>query len=152
MKYLILILTIFISVSNLYSQIENPEYDSTLAQKVGADDWGMKSFIMVVLKTGKAQITDSVKRAEMFRGHFDNINKLAEAGKMVLAGPIGKNENTYRGIFVFDVATIEEAKELIKGDPTIVNGIFDVEFYKWYASAALLELNNIHKKISKQKP
>lgn len=145
-------LMIFISISNLHSQIENPEYDSTLAQKVGADDLGMKTFIMVILKTGKVQITDSVKRAEMFRGHFDNINKLAEAGKMVLAGPIGKNDNTYRGIFVFDVATIEEAKELIQGDPTIVNGVFDVEFYKWYASAALLEINAIHKKISKKKP
>lgn len=151
MKYCILFF-VFLIGFNLLAQEENPDFDAELAEKLGADDLGMKTYIMVILKTGSAQISDTNKRKEMFRGHFDNINKLAEQGKMVLAGPIGKNEKTYRGIFVFNVANEEEAKKLMDGDPTIVNGIFDVEYYKWYASAALNEINNIHKKISKKKP
>jgi len=152
MKYLVIFILI-LSVFNFSNgQDENPDFDKNLAEKLGADDWGMKSYIFVVLKTGSVQISDSAKRAEMFRGHFENINKLAEEGKMVLAGPIGKNEKSYRGIFVFNTDNEDEVKEMLEGDPTIVNGIFDVEIYKWYASAALMQLNELHKKISKKKP
>lgn len=152
MRYIVLLIIFILNFSFMNSQENNPDFDKNLAEKLGADDLGMRSYIMVILKTGKAQINDSTKRKEMFRGHFDNINKLASEGKMVLAGPLGKNDNTFRGIFVFDVANEEEAKKLMEGDPTIVNGIFEVEYYKWYASAALKEINEIHKKISKRKP
>lgn len=152
MKIFIISCLLFCNLNLLISQDENPDFDKSLAEKLGADEMGMKSYILVILKTGSAQITDSTKRKEMFKGHFENINKLAEQGKMVLAGPISKNDKTYRGIFVFDVANEDEVKKLMEGDPTITNGIFDVEYYKWYASAALNEIYSIHRKISKKKP
>jgi hypothetical protein len=51
-----------------------------------------------------------------------------------------------------DVRTIEEAKELVKGDPTVTSGIFVTELYQWYGSAAVSMLNEIHQKIQKQQP
>jgi len=152
MKIFLLITFLIINFNLLISQEDNPNFDKELSLKLGADELGMKTYIMVILKTGTAQITDSVKRKEMFRGHFDNINKLAAEGKLVIAGPINKNERTYRGIFVFNVKDEDEARKLMEDDLTIVNRIFEVEYYKWYASAALMEVNNIHNKISTKKP
>lgn len=36
----------------------NPKYDQELAKKLGADDYGMKSYIFVLLKTGENKTTD----------------------------------------------------------------------------------------------
>lgn len=125
-------------------------YDAELAQKLGADDYGMKSYVFVTLKTGPndASITDEAKRAELFKGHFDMINTLAEAGKLALAGPFVE-ANPKRGLYIFNVDTIEDAQELVKSDPSIQAGIFEVEFDKYYGSAALLQVNDIHQRIQK---
>ncbi len=68
---------------------------------------------------------------------MDNINRLANMNKLVVAGPMEKNDHNYRGIFILNVKTTEEAKELLDTDPTIKNHIFEVELYEWYGSAAL---------------
>lgn len=132
------------------AKAQSTEFDSVLAKKLGADELGMKSYILVILKTGSANITDSATRAQLFRGHFDNMNKLAEEGKLVVAGPINANEQNYRGIFLFNVDNVSEAKELMKGDPTVVQQIFEPLFFQFYGSAALQELPELHKRIQKK--
>src|SRR5687767_8477296 len=90
-------------------------YDSALAQKLGADDYGMKKFVMAFLRTGPYQEKDSVKAAEMQRAHLDNIFRLADEGKLALAGPF-MDDSDLRGVYVFNVETIEEAKALTETD------------------------------------
>lgn len=124
-------------------------YDAELAKKFGADDYGMKQYVFVILKTRTAKIEDAEKRKKLQSGHMENINRLAEAGKLVLAGPFMDGGNM-RGLYIFNVETIEEAKELVKTDPAIREGLFDVEFTKWYGSAALMNVNNLHKKVQKK--
>ena len=82
--------------------ISNPTYDKTLAEKLGGDDYGMKSYFLVILKTGKNTSTDKELIAESFRGHMNNINRLVAEGKLIVAGPLGKNDNKYRGIFILN--------------------------------------------------
>ncbi len=134
------------------AQINTPEYDSTLAAKLGADDLGMKTYVLVILKTGLSKITDKELRDSLFAGHFSNMDRLAEEGKLVAAGPFESNDNQYRGLFLFDVRTVDEAKELVRGDPTVTSGIFDAEMYQWYGSAALPLLLELHPKLQKRKP
>lgn len=134
------------------STILNPNYDPELAQRLGADDYGMKSYILVILKTGANQTTDREFISACFRGHMDNIKRLVDDGKLVLAGPLGKNDNTYRGIFILDVATIEEAQSLLQTDPAVKEGLLDAELYKWYGSAALPEYLPASDKIWKSNP
>ena len=130
----------------------NPGYDKELARKLGSDDYGMRSYILVILKTGINQTTDKNELQELFRGHMNNINRLVEEGKMVVAGPLGKNDKTYRGIFILkDIGTIDNAKELLQTDPAIKAGILDVELYNWYGSAALPEYLPASDKIWKVK-
>ncbi|MGF1586938.1 MAG: DUF6265 family protein [Bacteroidales bacterium] len=130
----------------------NPNYDPRLAQKLGADDYGMKGFILVILKTGPNQTTDTKFINESFRGHLDNIGRLAEEGKLVVAGPLGSNKNNYRGIFILNAATTEEAEALLKTDPAIREGLLNAEIYNWYGSAALPVYLDYSDKIWKVKP
>ncbi|MBX3044256.1 MAG: hypothetical protein KIT33_03730 [Candidatus Kapabacteria bacterium] len=135
------------------STITNPNYDKTLAEKLGGDDYGMKSYFLVILKTGTNNTTDKELIAESFRGHMDNINRLVKEGKLVVAGPLGKNENNYRGIFILNnIKTIEETKELLQTDLAIKNGLLDYDIFTWYGSAALPEYLPFSDKIFKIKP
>ncbi len=127
-------------------------YDSVLARKLGADDLGMKTYVLVILKSGPAKIEDKELRDSLFRGHFSNMDKLAAEGRLVAAGPFSANDSQYRGLFLFDVRTIGEAEDLVKGDPTVTSGIFTTEMYQWYGSAAMSLLNEIHEKIQKRNP
>lgn len=133
--------------------ISNPNYDRALAERSGGDDYGMKSYFLVILKTGAHTTADKELISESFRGHMDNINRLVAAGKLIVAGPLEKNENNYRGIFILsNIKSIEEAKELLHADPAIKNGILDYHIFTWYASAALSEYLPYADKIWKSKP
>lgn len=128
----------------------NPNYDAELARKLGANDFGLRQYIMCFLKTGPLKVDDA-KRAELMRGHFGMINRLAAEGNLVLAGPF-TDGGEFRGVYIFDVPTIEAAKALTETDPSIKEGYFKVEFIKWNASAALMQVNETHKKIAKVSP
>lgn len=132
---------------------KNPSYNKELADKLGGDDYGMKSYFFVILKTGTNTTTDKEFISESFRGHLDNINRLVEEGKLIVAGPLGKNENNYRGIFILNnIKSIEEAVELLQTDPAIKNRMLDYEIFTWYGSAALPEYLPFSDKIWKSKP
>lgn len=160
MKF-ILFLTLLITTNLTFGQLRtendtlntNPNYDTELAGKLGGDDYGMKSYFLVILKIGTNTTSDKELIAESFRGHMNNINRLVEEGKLIVAGPLGKNENNYRGIFILDnIKSIEEAKELLKTDLAIKNKLLDYEIFNWYGSAALPEYLPYSDKIWKLKP
>ncbi len=133
-----------------FTQEVKPTYDSTLAKSLGADDYGMKSYILAILKTGTYQTTDKAILDSLFRGHMDNINRLAESGQLVVAGPMGKNDKQYRGIFILNTTSMEEAAEWLNNDAAINSKLFEVEYFPWYGSAALPAYMPVHKKIEKQ--
>jgi len=128
-----------------------PRYDAALAKRLGADELGMRNYVMCFLKTGPLQVDDLQKRADLMKGHFGMIQRLAAEKKLVLAGPF-KDGGELRGIYLFDVPSIEDARKLTESDPSIREGFFKVEFVKWYGSAALLEVNDIHARIAQKSP
>jgi len=132
--------------------IETSAFNAELATELGADDYGMRSYVMVVLKTGPkdAEITDAEERKRIFSGHFSNMKTLAEAKKLVLSGPFVEGGEK-RGLYIFNVPTIEEAEALVKTDPAVAAGIFVPEFTKYYGSAALMQIQEVHKSIQKTK-
>lgn len=125
-------------------------YDSVYAESVGADEYGMRPYVMAFLKEGPNRDLDSAQAMELQIAHMENINRLAEEGKLVLAGPFYNNEGSdLRGIYIFDVETVEEAEELTNTDPAIQQGSLVMELMPWYGSAALKDVNNLHKKAAK---
>jgi uncharacterized protein YciI len=126
-----------------------PGFDAELAKATGADDYGMRRYVLVVLKTGPTPMAPGKERDEMFKGHFANMTRLATEGKLALAGPFDGVDG-WRGLFVFAVADIEEAKRLTATDPVIINGEMVAEYHKYYGSAALMLVNETHKKLGKK--
>lgn len=127
-----------------------PAFDPELAKKLGADERGMKMYVLCILKTGpKDAEIQGKERDEIFAGHFANISRLADEGKLAVAGPFGKNDKTWRGLYIFNVATIEEAEKLVVLDPAVKAGVFVPDLTLWYGTAAMMTIPETHKRIEK---
>jgi uncharacterized protein YciI len=150
-RTLFLLVFAFFASLNSFSQSNNPKYDKAMADSLGGDDYGMKKYVLVILKTGSSTETNKKIIDSLFTGHMQNINRLAKSGKLVIAGPLVKNEKNYRGIFILNVATVEEAQKLVDLDPAVHEKLLDVEMYQWYGSAAISEYLKAHEKIEKKK-
>jgi len=131
---------------------EEPVFDQELANSFGADDYGMKSYSFVILKKGSVVIEDEQEKQKLMRGHLDNISRLADEGKLIVAGPFGKNDLNYRGLFILTTPSTEEALAILKTDPAIDAGVFDIDVLPWYGAAALGAYLEVQKKITKTNP
>ncbi len=160
MKYLIFfscitILTLSCNSNKIEHQTTNNiasdtmEYDIKLAEELGADEYGMKQYIMAFLKKGPNRDLSAEEASKLQRAHLDNIKKMAEDGKLIIAGPFLDNGDL-RGIYIFNVSSLEEAQALTETDPAIKAGSLVLELKPWYGSAGLMQVNEIHKKISKK--
>ena len=152
MKFLCFVITLLaFSLSSGSADAQaNKNYDSVLAKKLNEDDYGMKQYVLVLLKTGPSPATDEKTRDSIFHGHMANIKRLAFENKLVVAGPMGDNDKHYEGIFVFNTASIDEARQWLNTDPAIQSKDLDAELYLWYCSAALQQVGPIHEKIMKK--
>jgi uncharacterized protein YciI len=149
MKKLIVLILLVIGGIYARAQSAKPVYNAALAKSLGADERGMKMYVLAILKSGTNKTDNKATLDSLFKGHMANINRLAANGKLIVAGPLEKNEKAYRGIFIFNVKTIAEANELLITDPTIKARVLDAELYEWYGSAALPVYMDTHKRIQK---
>ncbi|GAB1058000.1 YciI family protein [Shewanella algae] len=131
--------------------VETPPYDKALAHALGADQYGMKRYVMAFLKAGPNRSGSKEQRAELQRAHMNHIQRLVHEGKLVLAGPF-IDGGEWRGIYIFDVASLAEAEALTASDPAVQAGSLTMELKAWYGSAALLEVNRIHARIAESQP
>lgn len=92
--------------------IEAPKapYEPELARSPGADDNGMRRYVLVVLKSGPNKIPAGPERDDMFKRHFANMNRLSAEGKLVVAGPFDGVDG-WRGMFIFAVPDIAEVRK-----------------------------------------
>ncbi|HQS50714.1 MAG TPA: YciI family protein, partial [Daejeonella sp.] len=127
-----------------------PKYNQSMADSLDADDYGMKMYVFVILKTGPVS-ADKAVTDSLFRGHMENIGRLASSGKLLVAGPMRKNDKNYRGIFILNAANIEEAEKLLETDPAVKAKLLDAELFQWYGSAALAKYLPYHDLVQKKK-
>ncbi len=74
---------------------------------------------------------------ELQKAHLANINRLAALKKLIVAGPFG-DDGSLRGIFVFRVASLQEAQELSATDPMIKIGRLVLELHPWQVPEGVL--------------
>ena len=151
MKSALFSLLFFISLT-AFPQESNAGYNADLADSLGADDYGMKSYYFVLLKTGEANIVDKDSLSKLFKGHFDNISRMADSGNLIVSGPFMQNERSYRGLFIIEAENEDSLQVMLNKDPTIALGVFEAEVTPWYGSAALPTYYENHRKIEKLKP
>lgn len=148
MKFNLTILTFLFFLTPFFAVSQNTEIkkDTALAKTLGADDYGMKQYVMAFLKAGPNRDRTPEEAAKLQKAHLDNIGRMAREGQLVLAGPF-LDKGEIRGIYIFNVTSVEEAKKLTETDPAIKAGSLVMELHPWYGSAALMKVNEIHEML-----
>lgn len=114
----------------------------------GADQYGMKKYVMAFLKRGPNRDSLSKEqRQTLQRQHMENIARMAKEKQLVLAGPF-LDDGQLRGIYIFNTTSLEQAKDWTETDPAIKAGSLVLELKPWYGSAAIMAVNDLHNKIS----
>ena len=98
----------------------------------------MTTAYLAFLTRGDKWTPDKTPQTEAIqKAHMDNINRLAATKKLVVAGPFGDN-GTLRGIFVFKVGSLEEAKALAETDPAVQAGRLALDIHPWQVPEGIL--------------
>ena len=126
------------------------QYNSELAKKLNADDYGMKKYTMAFLKRGPNRDLTEEEATNLQQQHLDNIHQMAEDGTLLLAGPF-LDDGDVRGIYIFNIESVEEAQKISESDPAVKAGSLVLEIRPWYGSAAVMKINEIHQQIAKIK-
>jgi uncharacterized protein YciI len=106
-----------------------------------AKKFAMRSYTFVLLKRGPAwSAAETPETKQIFEGHMANIVAMGKAGKLVLAGPFdapADDATAYAGLFLLDVASDDEARALLAGDPAIKSGRLIPELRSWYGPVGI---------------
>jgi uncharacterized protein YciI len=119
--------------------------DTALIRKTGAGPYGMKAYQFVLLRTGPNKDTIKAPRREAFKGHFANIQRLADEGKLLVAGPFSGGD--WEGLFIFNTKSKEEAEDWAQSDPAVKAGFLSAEVHPWFGTAGVMLLPELHKKL-----
>lgn len=133
---------------NKQNEITGTNSDS-LRKRLGADDNGMKQYVFAYLKKGPNRNQDDSTAKALQTAHMNNISRMADEGKLVVAGPF-MDDTDVRGIYIFNTPSLDSAASWTNSDPAIMAGRLSMELHPWYGSAALMEVNAIHKKLEKE--
>lgn len=63
-------------------------------------------------------------------GHLANIRKMADAGALVIAGPV-ENGDDLRGILIFRDLNVQRIRDLVAEDPAVQAGRLQLKLYRW---------------------
>ncbi len=97
----------------------------------------MREFVVGLLYQGSAwtpQETDETRRIQ--EGHMANIQRLVQAEALAVAGPF-EDAGDLRGMYIFNVRTIDEARRLVDTDPAIASKRLRFELYRWYGPTGI---------------
>lgn len=118
----------------------------SLLQTIESDQYGMQKYIIAYLKKGPNRDRPKEEADALQKAHMENIDRMAAEGKLVLAGPF-LDDGDIRGLYIFNVPTVEEARALTASDPAIQAGSLEMELVPWYGSAAVQGINYLHGRL-----
>ena len=103
-----------------------------------AQELEMTTYYMAFLRrpANAPQLTKE-QGEKLQEAHMAHIRKMAETGKLLLAGPF-MDDTALRGICVFKTATMEEAKALAAQDPAVKAGRLVLEWHPWYSAKNIM--------------
>ena len=98
----------------------------------------LETVYLAFLVRGEKWTAERTPQTEQIqKAHLANIGRLAEMKKLVVAGPFGDNGNL-RGIFVFRVNSLEEARSLTLTDPAVQAGRLALDLHPWLVPEGIL--------------
>ena len=97
----------------------------------------MTTYVMGLLRKGpKWTAEDNAYTLSIQEGHMANIKKMAATGKLIVAGPFSDNGDL-RGVFIFKLKSVDEARAMVDADPAVRAGRLVVELHPWFAAEGL---------------
>jgi uncharacterized protein YciI len=124
---------VFIAVSTLVH---------ATSSSTAKEENGMQAYYIGFLSRGERWTSEQTEQTRALQaGHMQHIQDMAKSGKLLIAGPFmyeaSDTDQNLRGIFIFDVATLEQAQALATEDPSVKAGRLKIEFRKWYGPVGL---------------
>ena len=109
--------------------------ETTLAQtteKAKPETPNLKLYYVAFLVAGPNRSQSPEEARQIQDAHMAHMQKMADDGKLIIAGPFAE-AGDLRGLFIFNVPTLEEAKALTASDPAVKAGRLKMEIRPWYS-------------------
>lgn len=125
------------------------------AQAMAQDDAKSETrdYVFVFIKTGPEDANlKGEARDAAFEGHFSNMERMAVAGDLLIAGPFfdPKADPDHRGLWVFDADSLEEGMALGETDPPTKLGVFVLTGHLFTTDNPLTRLHELDMKALKE--
>ncbi|HYT69647.1 MAG TPA: YciI family protein [Vicinamibacterales bacterium] len=98
----------------------------------------LEPLIFGFLMRGPNTSQDSATAQEIQKGHLAYMSSLNKQGKLVMAGPF-MDSGAARGVVVYRVKDVAEAKALAADDPAVKAGRLVLEAYPWMTLKGILK-------------
>jgi uncharacterized protein YciI len=115
----------------------HPWWSEDVMKKTETPQKMMTAYLAFLVRGEKWTPERTPQTEEIQKAHLANIGRLAEMKKLVVAGPFGDNGNL-RGIFVFRVNSLEEARSLTLTDPAVQAGRLALDLHPWLVPEGIL--------------
>lgn len=115
----------------------HPWWSEDVMKKTTTPEKSTRAYLGLLFRGDKWTPEKTPATEELQRAHLANIGRLEKLNKLVVAGPFGDN-TPLRGIFVFRVASIDEARELAATDPAVQAGRLKIEMHPWIVPEGIL--------------
>jgi len=115
-----------------------PQPAPPAAARPGEAPPNMTTYYLVMLVKGSKWTAEATPALEQLqREHLAHLQKLGLSGKLVLAGPL-TDGGDIRGLGVFKVGSLEEARALEEEDPAVKSGRLVVVVHPWLVQRGIL--------------
>jgi uncharacterized protein YciI len=98
----------------------------------------LEPLILGFLVRGSSTAQSGEAAAEIQKGHLAYMSKLHEQGKLLVAGPFMDDSPT-RGIVIYRVGTVDDAKALAAEDPAVKAGRLVLDAHPWMTFKGILK-------------
>lgn len=98
----------------------------------------LEPLVLGFLVRGPNTTQDKAAAAEIQKGHLAYMDALHAQGKLVVAGPFA-DQGAARGLVVYRVKDVAEAKALAAEDPAVKAGRLVLEAYPWMTFKGILK-------------
>jgi uncharacterized protein YciI len=116
----------------------HPWYAAKNIMKPATDIAQMDTYYFTFLRRGPKSTKERTPETEKIQeAHMGHIREMAAAGKLVLAGPFAE-DGDLRGVFIFKVASIDEARALADADPAVKAGRLVADVHPWHVPRGAL--------------
>jgi uncharacterized protein len=130
-KTFLVVIIFVLNFPAAYTQIDTLDGFEVFYMESGDSVITMKKYYLCILFSGPDRSHSAEESAEIQARHMEYISKMAEEKKICLAGPFA-GDPEWRGVFLFSVRSLEEAQQLVSGDPAVQSGRLRFEIRPWW--------------------